>query len=346
MLQAVARRNFTSERMEEEHMKRQLGNSRVIEIARDALLVWILLVGMFSGSSVAEINCDFDYRSPELDYNPKLVPANGTAPLAVKATWSKNWSSAYDTDPDSWSQPLYETFLYLDWGDGTKESIPAQTCPSPLSAHPGYTLKNWPPQTLTHVYNRGGTYTVKRGSIAGGGDIFWKSVGTIKVASKCNFSKQLPFERCFGGIGDHCEWTSALVLAPFIYDEKTCTVQGWMSIGSILHDRCCIETNNNGVECENPDGRSTSPREWDEATWNTYCTANLDIRQWPYTFGPYPIGNVGDNKNQEFRAPKGARVNPEYAYLCRTGRCEVREDGQPKVHHQTVTGCGPYCICE
>jgi hypothetical protein len=69
----------------------------------------------------------------------------------------------------------------------------------------------------------------------------------FELYTKCDFSTQPGTERCFGGIGKQCEGISGF--ASFQTDEENCYVDGWMSISSILHDRCCVETNNTGYSC-------------------------------------------------------------------------------------------------
>ena len=170
---------------------------------------------------------------------------------------------------------------------------------------------------------------------------------TCQFAPSCDFSSTPgETERCYGGIGVGCDGVFAL--APFIKNETTCEVTGWMSVGSILHDRCCIESNNTGYGCANG-GFFTSRcrKEWDEAVNNTLgCPERL--RQWQYPFGPYPAGNAGDCSSQDclnlnLRAPSGARVNPKYQSLCQLGRCRVGENGKTIKEKDS---CGWYCECE
>jgi len=161
--------------------------------------------------------------------------------------------------------------------------------------------------------------------------------------ARCNFSSEPGEpERCFGGIGVCCEGIP--VVAPFIKDENTCLVQGWMSVGSIFHDRCCLATNNMGYSCSslNQGDPNLCKVEWEEAWYNTQCTALGAPRQWQYTFGPYPAGNTGDDTNKDLRAPVCARVNPQYQNLCSSGKCDTDANGNTIIKWDV---CGQYCEC-
>ena len=137
-----------------------------------------MLLSLFPQSAYAD--CGFDYRSPPFDYYPSLSPTSGPAPLSVEANWNENWSSSYDEEnPDQWKPfPLYENFLYLDWGDGNIQKIPEERCPDP-SITPGFGTKNWAAQILTHTYNNPGTYTVRLG---------FQSVGAISWSSRVSIT--------------------------------------------------------------------------------------------------------------------------------------------------------------
>ena len=159
----------------------------------------------------------------------------------------------------------------------------------------------------------------------------------------CDFSTTSTFERCFGGIGVQCEGIP--LVAEVSKDEDTCMALGWMSVGSIMHDRCCYETNNAGYSCSglNQGNKKLCYKEWQEAWYNTQCTALGAPRQWLYHFGPYAAGNTGDDITQDFRAPSGTRVNPKYEKYCETGRCRVNEKGKMIKY---IDACGHYCECE
>jgi hypothetical protein len=170
----------------------------------------------------------------------------------------------------------------------------------------------------------------------------------VPNCSHCSFSSATGQpERCFGGVGVRCEGIA--VVAPFTKHDDTCLVDGWMSIGSILHDRCCLATGNAGYSCAalNQGDKRLCKKEWDEAWSNTQCTALGPAlaapRQWQRVFGPYPAGNTGDDVTQDLRAPAGANVNPKYESLCASGRCERNSKGHTIVYFDN---CGKYCRCQ
>jgi hypothetical protein len=142
-------------------------------------------------------------------------------------------------------------------------------------------------------------------------------------------------ERCFGGIGVQCQGFPI----PFFEDWDTCLVNGWMSAGSILHDRCCVETSNTGVMCANPNGSKACGKYWDLAVGDYYCG-----RFWMHTFGPYPAGNTGDDTTKYLRAPAGAPIHPQYEYLCaQSGKCQVNAKGRTIIIQK---GFCKYCVCQ
>lgn len=170
----------------------------------------------------------------------------------------------------------------------------------------------------------------------------------ITNCSHCNFSSATGEpERCFGGVGVRCE--GIVIVAPFTKHDDTCLVDGWMSVGSILHDRCCLATGNAGYSCAalNQGDKRLCKKEWDEAWYNTQCTALGPAlaapRQWQRVFGPYPAGNTGDDVTQDLRAPARANVNPKYESLCASGKCERDSRGHTIVYFDN---CGKYCRCQ
>jgi len=164
----------------------------------------------------------------------------------------------------------------------------------------------------------------------------------VEWEPKCDFSSQPKIEKCFGGIGVQCNEISSAI--PFVKDETTCLVTGWMSVGSILHDQCCLKTKNTGYSCLVLfQGSNKCKQDWNEAMSNTVCTGLGAPRQWINTWGPYFTGTAGDNTAKALRAPPGTRVDPNYQYLCSFGRCTIDSKGK------TITSrdlCGKYCICQ
>lgn len=165
----------------------------------------------------------------------------------------------------------------------------------------------------------------------------------------CDFSKREGSEICFGGIGSNCDGVA--IFAPVKKNEDTCKVDGWISAGSILHDKCCLDTNNKGWFCPGPyqGDPNLCNQQWDEARSNTLNSIGniISPRQWEHAFGPYPLGNTGDKipnnfPANELKAPSGTHINPEYQDLCQSGKC-IEEDGKIK---QSIDTSGWYCICQ
>jgi hypothetical protein len=202
-------------------------------------------------------------------------------------------------------------------------------------------------RSSSYTFEKAGSYDIKLTIVGiGGSDELIKSK-YINIG--CDFSKREGIEICFGGIGSGCDGIP--LLAPFTNREDTCKVEGWVSAGSILHDKCCLDTNNKGWFCPGPFQGDTNlcKNEWDEAfrdTWNSMGNI-LSPRQWKFAFGPYPLGNSGDFILKEFpsvelKAPSGIHINPEYQELCQSGKC-IEENGNIKLDSDSS---GKYCICQ
>jgi len=165
----------------------------------------------------------------------------------------------------------------------------------------------------------------------------------IPLNNSCNFSSSTNEpERCFGGIGDRCN-KGIFLLAPMSLNYKDCTVSGYMSIGSIEHDNCCIRTLNTGYKCAFPEKNTKKcTKEWDKAVSDTFCSSIGAMRQWKMIFGPYPRNNNGDSLSKEFYAPKDLKVSPKYQKYCKNG-CKKDKFGKV-IFSQDI--CGEYCICK
>jgi len=163
------------------------------------------------------------------------------------------------------------------------------------------------------------------------------------LKSSCNFSSNTNEpERCFGGIGDRCN-KGVFLLAPMILNHKSCTVSGYMSIGSIEHDKCCIKTLNKGYKCAFPEENTKKCiKEWNKAVEDTFYSSLGANRQWKVTFGPYPANNSGDYTSRNFYAPQNTKVDFKYKKYCQYG-CKKDKEGKI-ILSQDI--CGTYCICK
>lgn len=164
------------------------------------------------------------------------------------------------------------------------------------------------------------------------------TIDSVDIDFTCDFSTEPPIERCFGGIGSQCEGN--IPFLRFKLDKNKCYATGFMSAGSILHDRCCVLTGNTGVWCAN----------WIPGTSGNMCLDYWDLafedvncgRYWKEQFGPYYTGNQGDDIGKDLRVPAGKPVEPSYAYMCQSGQCEADKQGMPKIKcHDDCC----YCIC-
>lgn len=172
--------------------------------------------------------------------------------------------------------------------------------------------------------------------------VFLSCTQSIPQNNHCNFSSNTSEpERCFGGVGDRCN-KGVFLLAPMSPNYKNCTIDGYMSIGSIEHDKCCIKTLNQGHKCAFPeDNTKLCTEEWNKAVKDTLCSAIGAKRQWKIIFGPYPKNNNGDSVSQQFYAPKDFKVASEYQKYCKNG-CKTNELGKV-IFYQDI--CGQYCTC-
>ena len=197
----------------------------------------------------------------------------------------------------------------------------------------------------SYRFEKAGSYDIKLTVVGKGGSDELIKPRYINIG--CDFSIHPGIERCYEGVGSQCSGVSIpytnVMLLTFIQDEKTCNVEGWASVGSILHDKCCLETKNAGYLCKNNVNTTLCKKEWDEAQNNYLCSkTGLAPRQWEVTFGPYPLGNTGDNTYTDLKVPPGERVKPEYSTMCQSGKCSV-QNGAVKNEYDI---CGDYCTCQ
>jgi len=171
-------------------------------------------------------------------------------------------------------------------------------------------------------------------------------VDSVTVDSPpCDFSIT-EGEKCFGALGDQCNG-DAPGAPVFTFDNATCKVKGWVSAGSIQHDACCYQNNDNGFGCK---GFPSSLRDELKQNLNNTCVAEFlravgDVlckHYWSYEFGSYLLGaSAGDqtftegNVPEELKAPAGTIVDASEARFCQSGRCDP-----------TFALCPSSCKCE
>lgn len=133
-------------------------------------------------------------------------------------------------------------------------------------------------------------------------------------------------ERCFGGIGSHCQDQVAGVLKLRFFGatvNSDCTIKVAVSVGGIMHDNCCRQ-NQNGLHCRglqfgqdvnnwltDPGDQQVCGLEWRKAVNDVF-----EGRAWYETFGPYRSDADYDIADQ--------LVNPRKAYV--RGRFGVNDN--------------------
>lgn len=94
-----------------------------------------------------------------IDYIPSFTKLQGVAPLTTRARWSSSLAVLFVAD--RWpAYPWYQR-IFVDWGDGTSNELPAVLDSAPTGAPNGVRRRAWSPLSLTHVYRSAGTYTVR-----------------------------------------------------------------------------------------------------------------------------------------------------------------------------------------
>ena len=85
-------------------------------------------------------------------------------------------------------------------------------------------------------------------------------------------------ERCFGAVGSKCEGVAGFAKT----SNADGTVNLFVSVGSIMHDNCCL-AHPGGKMCRgnNDDASGLCIKEWDKAVWNSF-----DGRAWSQTWNP------------------------------------------------------------
>ena len=146
---------------------------------------------------------------------------------------------------------------------------------------------------------------------------------------------------CFTGIGSGCSH-NAPGAGPWTPNCEEGTITGWISLGSILHDQCCVDNPSEGIMCDG-DFNDLDPRlsdrpcykEWWEASYD-----NLFEVQWQADFNPdYPVGEYYNKENYTRIAPYNAKIpindiDSEYYAgkpedYCMSGEFEKDDNGNP-----------------
>lgn len=132
--------------------------------------------------------------------------------------------------------------------------------------------------------------------------VFLLSFAAIAYGAECDFSinTDVNVQKCFGGSGNQCEGGDPK--HAITKNLKDCTAEGYATIGSIMHDNCCLN-NPDGYMCKG--SRQTSDLVWGLGgdadrhicgqEWNKAWYDSDNNRGWTVTFGPYVKGGKTDD---------------------------------------------------
>jgi hypothetical protein len=128
----------------------------------------------------------------------------------------------------------------------------------------------------------------------------------------------IPPQRCVGAVGSQCDW---------VQDGK-----GMVSVGSILHDNCCILNYPNGRNCNNGGHQDVCGDEWSLAVaYASLAYSSDESWRWEAAFAEDPddIAFVDSTRSPSHRetvattrlaAPAGIKLFKEDVAFCGSGR--------------------------
>lgn len=303
--------------------------------------------------SANKISCNIDLSGAETGtWNVVVTNSDGKSGSLANGFTIKSAApvAAFDATPTSGGVPLKVTFMDKSSGD----RITSRIWQYKLNLSSVWMTVPFD-QSKSLTISSAGSYDIKL--TVKGTDGSDDEIKTNYINAGCDFSKQLGIERCFGGIGDQC-WGANLIqqeidfglfkktftinIVPVEQNQNTCLGNGWMSVGSIRHDKCCIITPT-GKLCNGNFFGNGCEDEWNEAQSDTICSQTLNSpRQWPVTFGPYFYGNNGDDTTADLKAPSGTKVAIKNEKYCQSGQCKKDCNGNPI---KKTDSCGEYCEC-
>lgn len=120
----------------------------------------------------------------------------------------------------------------------------------------------------------------------------------VAYGAECDFSSSsdINVQKCFGGSGSQCDEKNADTKHPVKLNHADCTATVYVTIGSIMHDNCCLN---------NPDGYMCGKQgDWvlggnDNQVcgyeWNKAWYDSLNDRGWEVKMGPYIKGGKTDD---------------------------------------------------
>ena len=167
------------------------------------------------------------------------------------------------------------------------------------------------------------------------------------------------YEYCFGGVGPQCGGAPG---APNTWSASNNGYMMFVSVGSILHDNCCLRNpagkwcGGTGVDGRNPAGEGnhngTCVREWDKAWFNT-----LQARQWRVPVNPTTVADLTPaagrrsvlregtvyapeevNASRQYAAPAGTSLDVGDEAFCASGRAGPVQ--------RAITGMTTWVVCQ
>ena len=120
-------------------------------------------------------------------------------------------------------------------------------------------------------------------------------------APECDFSSSsdVNVQKCFGGSGNQCEegFGRADAFHPVKLNKSDCTATAYVTIGSIMHDNCCLNNPKEGYMCGKSGDNILSGNDQQICgfEWNKAFYDSRDGRGWEVTMGPYIKGGKTDD---------------------------------------------------
>lgn len=184
-----------------------------------------------------------------------------------------------------WAKAHKDTIInFIGW-HGEKWTAKIDGDAFVVSAEDGFS----PPRKQKHL-----AYVTHDGS-------YW-SMAFSDLACDFSLSQNKEIQKCFGGSGNQCDGGDPN--HPITLDNTGCMAEGYATIGSIMHDNCCLNVPT-GYFCDGAGflkslaattvGHGQSDRETCGQEWNKASNDSIYKRGWQVFFGPYFKGDVTDD---------------------------------------------------
>lgn len=127
--------------------------------------------------------------------------------------------------------------------------------------------------------------------------VFLLSFAAIAYGAECDFnsSSDVNVQKCFGGSGPQCGEPKD-TFHPAKLNTSDCTATVYVTIGSIMHDNCCLKNPKEGYMCgKQGDWVLGNDQQVCGFEWNKAFYDSRDGRGWEVTMGPYVKGGKTDD---------------------------------------------------